>query len=634
MSPPKEVDVIVVGGGAAGCIVAGRLAQADPNLEILIVEGGKNNLNDPQVRRPAMFLSHLAPTSTTAKFYAGRHSELLGGRSPIVPTGNMLGGGSSINFMMYTRASKSDYDDWTTEGWSADDLIPLFKKIESYNLENTDPKIHGFDGPLAVCYGASPAPNTEEFLQAAKDLGYEFVDDLQDFESAHAFELWAKWINPKTGLRSDTAHNYVHPVMEKNKNLHLLCDSKVSRVVIEHGKATGIEYVPFSPPAEGAPKPVPQFVAARKLVVVSAGSLGSPTVLERSGVGAREILEKAGVECKVDLPGVGSNYQDHNLILPAYRVAPETKTHDDFLRGVPEVHAQGVKDLEEAKGIYTTNFIDAGSKLRPSEEEIEAMGPEFRKYWNEYFKDAKDKPVLFAGLVNAFLGDHSLLPGGKYVTIGTYLEYPASRGSIHITTADPYVEADFDPAYLSHPADIGPNVWGYKLGRELVRRMPCYRGEVVALHPKFPSTSPARAIEIDIDTSRELQGDKGVTAGVVVSGNVAAQNEVTSEPLDNKKPIENLVYSEEDNKAVEQWVRENIGTTWHSLGTNAMRPREEGGVVDAKLNVYGVENLKVIDLSIAPGNVGSNTYSTALVIGEKGAILAGEHLGISIGLTN
>lgn len=210
---------------------------------------------------------------------------------------------------------------------------------------------------------------------------------------------WGKWINPKTGRRSDAAHGYVHPQMEINKNLHLLVESKVKRIVIEDGKAVGIEYVPNRP--TGGASDAPESVKARKLVVLSAGALGSPQVLERSGVGAPEILEKAGVECLVDLPGVGTNYQDHNLILPCYRVAPDTRTHDDFLRGIPEVHVQGLKDLENGKGIYTTNYIDCGGKIRPSEKEIESMGPAFRKLWDEYFKDAEDKPVMFVGLVNA-----------------------------------------------------------------------------------------------------------------------------------------------------------------------------------------------------------------------------------------
>lgn len=187
--------------------------------------------------------------------------------------------------------------------------------------------------------------------------------------------------------------------MKKNSNVHLVTESKVARIIIEDGKATGIEYIPVNPTAD-APS-VPEVAKARKLVVLSAGALGSPQILERSGVGAPEILKKAGVKSLVDLPGVGTNYQDHNLICPSYKVAPESETHDDFLRGVPEIHAQGLDDFESGKGVFATNFIDCGGKVRPTEAELESMGPTFRKFWNEHYKDAKDKPVMFVCLINS-----------------------------------------------------------------------------------------------------------------------------------------------------------------------------------------------------------------------------------------
>lgn len=116
-------------GGTAACVAAGRLARADPSLSILLVEGGKNNYNDPTVTNPAMYLVHLAPGSKTALFYEANAEEALNGRKAIVPCGGMLGGGSSINFMMYTRAQAVDFDDWETKGWHSDDLLPLMKRV-------------------------------------------------------------------------------------------------------------------------------------------------------------------------------------------------------------------------------------------------------------------------------------------------------------------------------------------------------------------------------------------------------------------------------------------------------------------------------------------------------------------------
>lgn len=118
-------------GGTAACIIAARLAEASPELAILVIEGGPNNLNEPSVVNPAFFLQHLLPTSKTAIFYKGNKSERLAGREPIVPSGGMLGGGSSINFMMYTRAQRPDFDSWQTPGWSADELYPFLNKVRT-----------------------------------------------------------------------------------------------------------------------------------------------------------------------------------------------------------------------------------------------------------------------------------------------------------------------------------------------------------------------------------------------------------------------------------------------------------------------------------------------------------------------
>ena len=116
-------------GGTAACVAAGRLAKADPDLSILLVEGGKNNFNDPTVTNPAIYLAHLAPDSQTAIFYKSNEEKALNGREAIVPAGGLLGGGSSINFMMYTRAQGRDYDDWKTEGWDQKSLLPFLKKV-------------------------------------------------------------------------------------------------------------------------------------------------------------------------------------------------------------------------------------------------------------------------------------------------------------------------------------------------------------------------------------------------------------------------------------------------------------------------------------------------------------------------
>lgn len=175
--------------------------------------------------------------------------------------------------------------------------------------------------------------------------------------------------------------------------------------------------------------------------------------------------------------------------------------------------------------------------------------------------------------------------------------YPFSRGHIHITGPRVDNAPDFDAGFFTDAdgIDIQKHLWVYKKQREIARRMDVFRGEVASWHPRFPAGSKATCIETD-----EALGD-----------------------------IPDIEYSADDDKAILQWLREHVDTTWHSMGTCKMAPREENGVVDPSLAVYGVQGLKVADLSIAPSNVAANTNNTAMVIGEKAADIFIKDLGLS-----
>ena len=182
-----DVDIIFAGGGTAACVAAGRLAKARPDLKILLVEGGANNFENPTVVNPAVYLSHLAPDSKTAlvrpfllsqytrlignsQFYKSKASKHLGGREAIVPMGGILGGGSSINFMMYTRAQGVDFDSWNQEGWAAKDILPLANKLETYHPkhEEIDQSKHGHDGPIHISDGGYRGKSENDFIDTVK----------------------------------------------------------------------------------------------------------------------------------------------------------------------------------------------------------------------------------------------------------------------------------------------------------------------------------------------------------------------------------------------------------------------------------------------------------------------------------
>lgn len=209
---------------------------------------------------------------------------------------------------------------------------------------------------------------------------------------------WPKWINPNTAKRSDAAHGFVHCVRDEQDSLHLLTESKVVRILFEGTRAVGVEYVANSsvrPDADQTPTPI----KARRFVVVSAGALSTPQILQRSGIGDVAKLKNLNIECVSDLPGVGQNYQDHQLQGKAgYRI---DATLDDTIGTVLGSSSETLAQLASS-GSYARNFVDTGIKLRPTDDEVHQMGPAFQDLWKEYFVDKPDKPVMYVGIFSTY----------------------------------------------------------------------------------------------------------------------------------------------------------------------------------------------------------------------------------------
>ncbi|KAJ7167198.1 GMC oxidoreductase-domain-containing protein [Mycena crocata] len=604
MASPHSIepvyDLIFAGGGTTACITASRLATAFPHLKVLVLEGGPTTKGKNEHIQPGQYITHLAPTSKTMQFYASKPSPHLGGRSIVIPSGRCVGGGSSVNFMLYNRPAASDFDDWEKEfgnaGWSSQDLIPLLQKAEMYEIDPEKPT-HGSDGPLKVSFGGEMLDIGKQFLEVGPKFEHnrplsEEGNGL-DLASINVFFKMPKWIS-STGRRSDVPHHYIY---NKNLgNLSVFDGCLVNRVVIEDGIATGVEYLFDKRVHESASQDL-HTVHAHKLVIVSAGTMGSPLILERSGIGRREVLQKAGVSVLAEIPGVGENFQDHPFAVTPYLADPETTTFDSLFRGDPETWQSLLQQWEkDGSGLMGANGVDAAIKIRPREDELAELGPDFMNYWNETLANKPDKPLFWLSALAGLPADQSSLPPLKFMSAGCFLGYPASRGSLHISSSDPYAAPDFDSGFLSHPGDVAALRWGYKKGRELLRRLPAFRGALIPAHPQFGKNSSAALTETG--------------------------------PVSLEAP--RIIYSGEDDKAIDEYLRQFIGTSWHSLGTCAMKPFEMGGVVDSKLNVYKVKKLKVVDLSIPPSNVNANTYSTTLAIGEKAALIIAEELGVNV----
>ncbi|KAH8591576.1 GMC oxidoreductase [Bisporella sp. PMI_857] len=538
-----EVDIIIAGGETAGCIIASRLAEADPDLSILIIEQGLNNFNVQSVIYPALFERNTMPGSDTALFWKAN-------KSP---------------------GQWDEFDSWNTAGWTAGDVLP-YLKAETYHGETSNISTHVYQGPVNVSKGTHQAPQAEDaFIEGAIKVGIPEIIDLQSLHS------------------NDGSGPCNFP------NLYVLVSNQVVRILFDETKrAIGVEYRAKRNSTEQT-KEI-RTVAVKKLVIASAGAFGTPLLLKRSRPGNPAVLERARVPVLESLPGVGDEFQDHHFVGYVYRTSlSPNKTLKGIARNDRDRDVEAMISRNDPQ--LGWNGHDASSKLRPSYSEAAALGPEFQTRWERDFKDAPNCPLMVMGLFNYYFGDPAALPDdAEYATIAPWVAYPYARGHVHITGPgidDPY---DFDPRRLLDEDDIDlkSHVWGYKEQREIARKMDIFRGELASGQPRFPEGSNAAVIEI------------------------------ADGPI-----FEEIEYSAEDDAAIVHYVRENLGTSRHPLGTCKMAPRGENGVVDPNLNVYGISGLKLADLSVPPQIVAANTYNTALMFGEKAADIIVHELGLA-----
>jgi len=366
---------------------------------------------------------------------------------------------------------------------------------------------------------------------------------LEDPESVN--EGWERALKYSTpdGSRADAAHAYVQPLLEdgEDPNLHVLCESKVVRVLFDDNKrAVGVEYI--TNPAYQAQTNLTQTpnltIKATKLVVVSAGACGTPQVLERSGVGNPSILKAVGVPVVAEVPGVGENYDDHTLIIYPFatNLGPDD-TLDQCTSG--SVSAQEYTN----KGMIGWNGCDTHGKFRPTEEEVQALGPAFKSAWEKDYKSQPNRPLMMSATLAGFLGDHSTVPAGQYFSTAAYFAYSYSRGYLHITGPNYEDQIDFDPGYLSDKdgLDVAMNIWAYKRLPKIMRSTSMFTGELQIAHPMFPEGSAAACVN----------------------------------DVDSKSVVADPKYTAEDDKAIEKFIRGNVVSQHHGRksapGCNHMR---------------------------------------------------------------
>jgi choline dehydrogenase len=429
--PEMEYDYIIVGSGSAGSVLANRLS-AKPEIKVLLLEAGGSD-NSFYVRMPAGIANLSGPRFNWG--YETAPQAAMKGRRMYWPRGRLIGGSSSVNAMVYMRGQPADYDHWRqlgNAGWSYDDVLPYFKKAE--RNERLHDRFHGADGPLNVAERPYTNPLSHAFVEAAQQAGLPFNPD---FNGALQLGCGLFQVTQKNGRRWSAASAYLHPAAAR-ENLTIVTKAQATRVLIENGRAVGVEY------ARGRRR---HTARASQEVVLAAGAINSPQLLLLSGIGPAEELRARGVSVVHDLPGVGKNLQDH-LNVNIVQRAKRGSALDGKNRGLAPIGV-ALEYLFYGTGPGTSNVAEAGAFAIS---ELGAANPDVQYHF------------IPAQVVN-----HARTPmDGDGVTVHACCLRPQSRGEIRLASTDPLQPPVMDPNYLAADYDLKVLIAGLRQGRDIL----------------------------------------------------------------------------------------------------------------------------------------------------------------------
>ncbi|AQS49061.1 alanine-phosphoribitol ligase [Thioclava nitratireducens] len=514
-------DFIIIGGGSAGSVLAGRLSE-NPSADVLLLEAGGSDRH-PFYHLPAGFAKMTKGIGSWGwETVPQRHMQNKVFR---YTQAKVIGGGSAINAQVYTRGNALDYDEWRQmgcTGWGYEDVLPYFRKAEdNASIEN---RYHGKGGPLGVSDPRAPLPVCEAYFEAAAELGiprnYDVNGEKQ--EGVAYYQLTQRNVR-----RSSAAMAYVAPNRHR-ENLTVKLGAQVRRIVVENGRATGVELV------DGT------RLRAESEVLLCSGAIGSPRLLQLSGIGPADELASLGIDVVFDQPEVGSNLQDH---LDLYCISELSGPYSYDRYAKPHWAAlAGLQYLFGRKGPVASSLFETGGFWYA---DPEARSPDLQFHLG-----------LGTGIEHGVVS----MPQGGITLNSCYLR-PRSRGSVRLQSDDPAVAPLIDPNYLQDPLDREMSIRGLKLTQEILSQAPMRK---YILAERLPGP--------DVRTDEDYF----------------------------------------------DFICTHSKTSHHCAGTCRMGA-DAGAVVDPTLRFNGIEGLRVVDNSIMPRVISSNTNAAAIMIGEKAA---------------